>query len=241
MVRQKQIKPHEGTTGIYVVVTPYSSTVPLTDMELLGEMNPYATLSHFTALTLHRLTNQFPNELYATVSRKQLGNEVPVGTTVDDWEDVAFRPLSRRPKSILSKGVIWSVTTRHNQFGIIERSPYGFPIRLTDLERTIIDAIDSPSKCGGIYSVLEAWKEASSSINVDVLVKYVEQYGKKLLRQRVGYLMEEVGLSHSILNEWKRTAIRGSSAKLNGEQPFSSIYSEDWSLSLNGPVEILRS
>ena len=95
-------------------------------------------------------------------------------------------------------------------------------------------------RCGGIANVLRAWVLARDTIDLDALVYQVERFGVAVLRQRAGYVIEEIGLSHPKLEKWRASSHRGSSSRLVGSEPFASTFDERWNLSLNAPVEILH-
>ena len=88
--------------------------------------------------------------------------------------------------------------------------------------------------------MLSAWLEAAGRIDLDVLVRQVDRLGIGILRQRVGFLLEELGLSHPRLGHWQQSTQRGGSSRLIASLPFSSTYSERWNLSINAPLGALH-
>jgi predicted transcriptional regulator of viral defense system len=72
-----------------------------------------------------------------------------------------------------------------------------------------------------------------------VLIDYTTRFSQTLLRQRVGFLLEQMQVTHPILQDWAKSSVRGSSAKLIANLDFSPIYSERWNLSINVPETIL--
>ncbi len=77
------------------------------------------------------------------------------------------------------------------------------------------------------------------SLTVDVLIDYVERFGQTLLRQRVGFILDRLDVTHPILEEWAGRSVRGSSAKLIAKLDFSPTFSERWNLSINVPGSVL--
>ena len=59
------------------------------------------------------------------------------------------------------------------------------------------------------------------------------------LRQRVGFALESLGLSHPRLDVWREHRRRGSLLVLVPGEPFSSEYSERWSISTKAPAPVL--
>lgn len=75
--------------------------------------------------------------------------------------------------------------------------------RITTLERTVIDCIDDLDLAGGIEEVYRAL-DSISSLNEDLLIQVLENYDKKVLYQRVGYILSnfqaKLKLSDSFIN-----------------------------------------
>jgi predicted transcriptional regulator of viral defense system len=107
-------------------------------------------------------------------------------------------------------------------------------------ERTLLDGLLAPERCGGFDNVLGAWVRARDTLDLDRLVEYVERLDVGVVRQRAGFLLEELDLSHPALARWQARARRGGSSKLLGSAPYAPTYSERWSLSLNAPLTALR-
>ncbi len=89
-------------------------------------------------------------------------------------------------------------------------------------------------------NVLRAWALARDTLDLDVLVHYADRLDIALLRQRVGFILEELGLSHPRIEAWHEMARRGGSSKLVPSAPYSPHYSERWNLSLNAPLAALH-
>src|SRR5262249_42707299 len=106
-------------------------------------------------------------------------------------------------------------------------------------ERTLLDVLRSPADAGGAAVTLRAWRQARAILNLDRLVQYTERFGQMILRQRVGFVLEALGLHHPQLTAWKKKLLRGSSVKLVAAEPFAPEFSPEWNLSLNVPSSVL--
>ena len=238
LVADKSLEAVDGVSGVYLVTVPYASTIAAPDEAILQEANPNCALSHLTAFAYHGLVDEIPSELFAShypTSTRRL----PLGTTVEDWLDVPT-PKCRTPKLIRGRAVRWTSSKAEWDFGIMVGQAQGSAVYVTDLERTLLDALRHPDKCGGILRVLRAWKRAAPDLNADKLVGHVGEFGQTVLRQRAGYVLEQVGVRHPALDDWARRTVRGSSAKLVANRAFVSTHSERWDLSLNAPGFILE-
>lgn len=67
-------------------------------------------------------------------------------------------------------------------------------VKMSDLERTIIDGLAHPEYCGGITEVAKGMWLVKDKIDYDKLVDYAEKYGKKVVAKRLGYLIETIGM-----------------------------------------------
>jgi predicted transcriptional regulator of viral defense system len=220
------------------VTVAFARHAHIDERECLMEIHPYAALSHLSAMVFHGIAIETPKRLIATAARNATGGLYPVGTTGTDWEDLLI-PRPRKPKQTMGTPIVWNVVRPERYFGVAEFEPFGVPIRYTTLERTLLDGLQDPELSGGISVVLRAWAMARDRLHLDLLLPLTEQFGVALLRQRVGFVLDRLGIGDPVLEKWRANAKRGGSSKLVGAAPFASEYDERWNLSLNGPVHEL--
>lgn len=74
--------------------------------------------------------------------------------------------------------------------GIIETYHAGGRVRVTTLERTMVDVLDKPDKCGGWE---EIWRslEMVEFFDLDALIAYALALGSSLTVARVGFFLEQ--------------------------------------------------
>lgn len=238
MVGRGEVQPIHGLRHVYEVTVPYARLAPLSEEEILMEAHPYAALSHLSALAFHGLTDMLAKELVAIAPTADIPGMYPPGTTAQDWLGLDLIP-GRRVKQVLRRPVRWIHIKPERYFGIGHYQPHGYTILVTTPERTLLDALQSPEVSGGLDNVLEAWLLARDTLDVDALVHFVERFDINLLRQRAGFLLEELGLAHAALDRWQALAGRGGSSRLLASAPYASTFSERWNLSINAPVDIL--
>jgi predicted transcriptional regulator of viral defense system len=238
LLRSNLLVSIDGVSGVYRVDVPYADVIPISEEQIVQEANPLAVFSHLTALVYHALTDQIPKTVQATHYTPPNPDRIPLGTAPEEWSGLRL-PLLRRPKEVGSVPVQWFLTKGAWDFGHMVSYSQGLPIYITDVERTLIDIIRSPGDAGGVTVALRAWREARGRLQVDRLVEYAERFGQPVLRQRVGFLLEALGLSHPRLGVWKQRLLRGGSLKLVPSEPYAPEFSAEWNLSLNVPSSVL--
>ncbi len=238
LLRRGDIAPVERATGVYRIDSPFASVIPVSDEQIVQEANPWAVFSFLTALGHHGLTNAIPRYIQATNYEHPVADRCPLGTRPEEWLELDL-PRARQPKRVGDVAIQWTRMNGAFDFGHTISYVHGLPIYVTDVERTLLDAIRAPGKVGGIREALEAWREASLTLNVDKLVNYAARFESPVLRQRVGFLLERLGHSHPRLEEWRESLQRGGSLKLVASAPYAATFSERWNLSLNVPESIL--
>jgi predicted transcriptional regulator of viral defense system len=74
--------------------------------------------------------------------------------------------------------------------GILERRHAGGLARVTSLERTLVDAVDAPNRCGGWE---EVWRslEMVEFFDLDAVIEYARKLGSALTAARVGFFLEQ--------------------------------------------------
>lgn len=238
MYRREQLKPLDDLKHVYEVTVPYARMGLLEEDEILMEVHPYASLSYLTALAFHNLTDELPKELMVVIPSDGVGGQLPVGTMPEDWKELALVP-GRTPGRIANQSVRWIRTKTPWFFGIGQYRPRGYPVRVTTPERTLLDGLRQPELCGGLENVLRAWYLAQDTLELDLVVEYVDRLDIGVLRQRVGFILDTLHLSHPAVERWRHQGQRGGSSKLLGSAPYSSRYSDVWNLSLNASISPL--
>lgn len=138
---------------------------------LASRMAPDAAVAYHTALEVHGYAQSvFERLTYVTWTGAK-------PTTFEGRRFVPVRP--RAPLRAADRGERW-----------IERAERaGVEIRVTDLERTVVDVLDRPELAGGIE---EVWRSLASVPAVDPtsLDDYVNLLGGRTLAAKVGFFLE---------------------------------------------------
>ncbi len=236
--QQGSLTSVEGVTGVFEVNVPYANLLETSEEQIVQEANPWAVFGLLTAMVFNGLTDLAPKQIHVLNFKDgEHITRIPLGTSPEDWADLDYPP-GKRPKNIRGITVHWTDLRSDLDFGVTIGYSLGVPIYVTDPERTLLDALRMPEKSGGIGKVLQAWRQAES-LNVERLIAYTEKFRIQNLRQRVGYILEQLGLSHPQLEQWKHRLQRGGSVKLVASEPYEATFSAEWNLSLNVAPSVL--
>jgi predicted transcriptional regulator of viral defense system len=67
-------------------------------------------------------------------------------------------------------------------------------VRISDLEKTILDALAHPEYCGGITEIAKGIWIAREKINFEKMQRYVAKYEKNVVAKRLGYVLDLFGI-----------------------------------------------
>lgn len=202
-------------------------------------IDPFAAISHFSAMELHGLTDRLPKLLFATTPPPQLWAKLAnerMEKDLDGSENLAeYRaaglPLLRRKRTNKIAGL--TLVTQHSSQHISYVLAEGQQVRVTSIGQTFLDMIRKPSYCGGMANVISVWQTHSSRY-LRLIVDEIDRNGSPIDKVRAGYLLQErQGLSEPRIENWKQFSQRGGSRRLDAAEPYASEFSETWGISIN--------
>lgn len=214
-----------------------------TGRPLSGEVaccvDPFAYISHMSAMEWHGLTDRIPKILFISSPappnwkrfavekmQKDLGSRESYAA----YRDSNLPLLRRLSLTKIGRETVHRHASLHpGAFTIIrDRS-----LRVATIGRTFLDMIREPDLCGGMHHVLNVYQEHAGQY-IQLVVDDIDRHGTKIEKVRAGYILEErLGLSHEAISKWEKFAQRGGSRKLYARNEYSPRFSEKWRLSLN--------
>lgn len=173
--------------------------------KVLLTLKPGCHFSHFTAAQLHELTEQDPRVLYLNHEQRPKPKS-DVGLSQARL-DVAFRRKPRRTKNVaMVKGggtrgtKVCLLNGKHTGYlGVAERDvrladEEAVLLRLTDIERTLIDIAVRPFYGGGVGEILRAYRRANGRASVNRLAGMLRKLGHVYpYHQAIGFYIEASG------------------------------------------------
>jgi len=156
---------------------------------------------------------------------------------------VVFITALKPRRSITSMGIEFRFI--HNQkkyfFGISDHwVTKQEKVRVSDLERTIIDGLKQPEYCGGLTEVAKGLWMRHQDVNMNWLISYAIKIGVGAVIRRLGFLLElyKIGTSE----DWEILSLHLTEAyvRLDPLLPPEGKFLRKWRLQLNvSPEELL--
>jgi predicted transcriptional regulator of viral defense system len=209
-----------------------------TAAEVACVVDPFAYLSHLSAMEHHGLTNRMPKMLFLSSPPPTEWRQSALARMKRDLGEEQFEvyntaglPALTKPQfDKLHRQAVNVYTSLHLGAFVAIRDR---ALRVATLGRTFLDMLKEPDLCGGIYHVLEVF-ETHASTYLRLITDELDQHGTKIDQVRAGYVLEErCGLESPSLDRWQSQVQRGGSRKLYAKGEYSSRFSERWGLSLN--------
>jgi predicted transcriptional regulator of viral defense system len=178
-------------------------------------IKPYF-LSHASALDLHRLQTQPNFNVYASTSHR-----------------LRDRMLGGNP--------VHFVTIKPDHFfGVIEHNLGDKQhVRISDLERTLIDAVRQPDYCGGFTEAAKAFFMAKGKANAPRIADYANRLGVAAAVRRAGFLMELFDMADAELLATMKQSLPQGVVKLDPSLDAAGPRRADWGLWLNQSPDAL--
>ena len=190
--------------NLYVVTDLATMRCAANKYEIASHISETACVAYHSAMEYHGLGHQMFNEVSVIT---------PYAFKAFEFEGLTY--IRRQPT--IEEGVMTPMMDSK--------------VRMTDLERTVIDCIDRIKYAGGLE---ELWNNLSSIayIDEDKLQRYLENYGKSYLYQKTGFLLsmfkKQMRLSSVFFRRCKANI--GQSTRSLTDASENTIYEAEWRL-----------
>lgn len=196
------------------------------EREYLG--NPYVVgreladtpeyfVSHASAMDLHQMVTQPQLAVFVT------------------------SPKAIRPRTVLGTAFRFVRCKREDMFGIVELwATKTERVRVSDLERTVLDGLKQPEHCGGLTEVAKGFWMRRDATAVPKLVDYALRLGVGAVMRRLGFLLETFEIDAPPELERLRVGLTSTYALLDPSMPAEGPYQARWRLRVNVEPDELR-
>jgi len=174
-------------------------------------------LSHGTAMQIHGMVTQPQFVFYVTTVKK------------------------RRAIHIMATDFQFITCKEEHFFGTIQHwVTKQERVRISDLEKTIIDSLYQPEYCGGITEAAKGIWLRRQDVNVSRLIEYALKMDSGAVIRRLGYLLELYAIGSPEHLETLRGHLTETYARIDPVLPAEGKFIRKWRLQLNvSPDEFL--
>lgn len=180
---------------------------------IASQLAPEGAAAYWTALHHWGLTEQVPRTVFVQTRKRK----------------------HRARVTVLGVRYEFIVITGRKFFGVALQWSDGAEFRITDREKTVLDALDRPDLCGGLPVVAGALA-SSDGLDWDKMDKYLTLFESGAIYKRLGYLAEtlEVPVRDTIprLAGWRRQCTKGV-ALLDPRGPRKGPIDTRWRVRIN--------
>jgi predicted transcriptional regulator of viral defense system len=161
-------------------------------------------------------------EIYELITQPSLVEQVVINQTLTKSEikvrDIKFKFIYHNTKHFFGFEDVW--IDDYNQ------------VKVSDLEKTLIDCIFKPECAGGIVEITKAIYKARDRIDWNKLKKYIACFDSNAVNKRLGYILELLEIEPNI-QEYLRKNIGKSHTLLDPTISDKGIYVSKWKLYAN--------
>ena len=194
----------------YATISLETKEAVATPFEIASSITEDSYISHHSAFEFYGLANQVFSDIYVSTGR--------------DFREFEFG------------GRWYHCMKTKRDFGISLQKT----IRVTDMERTVLDNIKDFDKVGGLEELLRCL-EMITVLDEGRLTTYLEKYHNQFLAQKVGYLLSfypQLKLSDGFFDYCKKNIGNSSRYLYHDLKEEKSIFSKEWNLCI--PEDIMQ-
>jgi len=201
--------------GKYLIVPLEAGleSIPMVDRyviarEVLAPLSYY--ISHYSAMELYQMTTQPVNTVYVTVPRQRTNRTIA---------GVAYRFLYANPRAFWGWQAIWATDQEQ--------------IKVSDLEKTLLDCAARPQLCGGLGELAKGLWLHKDDLDESRLVAYIQRLNHKAVAKRIGFLLETFDLGRPETLTALQAFINPRYALFDPTLPDEGSYRARWRLRVN--------
>jgi len=157
---------------------------------IASQLAPEGAAAYWTALHHWGMTEQVPRTMFVQTRKRK----------------------HRARVTVLGVRYEFIVITGRKFFGVAQQWSDGAEFRITDREKTVLDALDRPDLCGGLPVVAGALA-SSDGLDWDKLDQYLKRFESGAVFKRLGCIVESLEVPvpdlSTRLTNWRRQSSKG--------------------------------
>ena len=183
--------------------------------------SPDYYISHYSAMDIHNMLTHPLIKVFITTPIQQYKKQRTVG-------NATFEFIYTNLSNIWGVKKVWVTNSEQ--------------VRVSDIERTIIDCLYRPKYCGGIMEIVNGLWMQKEEIDFNKLLKYVIKFNRIVVIKRLGYILDCLGLQDTKYLSQLRTKINNKYYVLDPLLLTEVTYKNSWKLIANiSPEEMKKS
>jgi len=216
-----RIKP-----GKYIIIpqeigsnTNYIGNWYVAAREIVNSPDYY--ISHYSAMDLHNMLTHPLTRVYVTTPKQEYKKQKNMGNTI-------FEFIYMNAKYVWGVQHLW--VTKSEQ------------VRVSDIERTVIDCLHHPKYCGGVLEIAKGLWMQKENIDFNKLFSYALRLNRIVVIKRLGYMLEVLNLKEGINLDELRGKINSKYYVLDPLLSTEQTYKNSWRMIVNiSPEEMKQS
>jgi predicted transcriptional regulator of viral defense system len=181
--------------------------------------SPDYYVSHYSAMDIHNMISHPLTKVYISTPKQEYKKHRKVG-------NVTFEFIYINPNYIWGIENNW--VTKSEQ------------VRVSNIERTIIDCLYNPKFCGGVLEVVKGLWAQKDKIDFEKLQRYALKFDKINVIKRIGYILEVLDLVPSEMLNKLRNKINEKYYKLDPLLSTDETCKNSWKIIANISPEEMK-
>ncbi len=185
-------------------------------LAIATRLTPDGAVAYWTAMHYWGMTKQIPEIIFVQTMRRR------------------FRPQV----TILGAQYQFIQVVERKHFGVTTLPSTGLTFRITDREKTLVDACDRPDLCGGVQQTVEALV-SNEPFDWHKVDNYLDRIGSGAIYKRLGYLVDSLDITlpdrEGRLDRWRQSLSQGIALLDPGQERVGPVNTA-WRIRVNATV-----
>ena len=145
--------------------------------------SPDYYISYYSAMDIHNMVTHPVTKVFVNTPKQEYKKQKIAGGVIFEFTYISSKNL-------------WGI----KNFWVTKSEQ----VKVSDIERTIIDCLYRPQHCGGILEIAKGLWMQKQKIDFDRLFSYAVKFNRIVVIKRLGYILESLGLKDTCyLNKLK--------------------------------------